>query len=41
LVFVGDWQAGMKCRIVDIESGREAGISGEEVTARIRKIVGL
>ena len=31
----------LKRRIDDIESGREAGIPGEEVMARVRKIVGL
>jgi putative addiction module component (TIGR02574 family) len=36
-----EWAAEMKRRIDDIESGREVGIPGEEVAARIRKIVGL
>ena len=36
-----EWSAEMKRRIDDIESGREVGIPGEEVAARIRKIVGL
>lgn len=36
-----DWAAEMKRRVDDIESGREVGVPGEEVAARIRKIVGL
>ena len=36
-----EWAAELKRRIDDIESGREAGIPGEEVMARVRKIVGL
>ena len=36
-----EWADEMKRRIDDIESGREAGIPGEEVMARVRKIVGL
>jgi ribosomal protein S12 methylthiotransferase accessory factor YcaO len=36
-----EWAAEMKRRIDDIESGREGGIPGEEVAARVRKIVGL
>ncbi len=35
------WAAEIKRRIDDIESGREVGIPGEEVMARVRKIVGL
>ena len=35
------WAEEIKRRIEDIESGREAGIPGEEVMARVRKIVGL
>jgi len=35
------WAEEIKRRIDDIESGREVGISGEEVMARVRKIVGL
>lgn len=36
-----EWAAELKRRIDDIESGREVGIPGEEVMARVRKIVGL
>ena len=36
-----EWAEELKRRIDDIESGREAGIPGEEVMARMRKIVGL
>lgn len=36
-----EWAAEMKRRMDDIESGREVGISGDEVMARVRKIVGL
>ena len=35
------WAEEIKRRIDDIESGREVGIPGEEVMARVRKIVGL
>ena len=35
------WTAEIKRRIDDIESGRVVGIPGEEVMARVRKIVGL
>lgn len=35
------WAKEIKRRIDDIESGREAGIPGEETSAKIRKIVGL
>lgn len=35
------WAAEIKRRVEDIESGREAGIPGEQVMARVRKIVGL
>jgi putative addiction module component (TIGR02574 family) len=35
------WGAEIKRRLDDIESGREVGIPGEEVMARVRKIVGL
>ena len=36
-----DWAEELKRRIDDIESGREVGVAGEEVMARVRKIVGL
>jgi putative addiction module component (TIGR02574 family) len=36
-----EWAEELKRRIDDIESGREVGIPGEEVMARVRKIVGL
>ncbi len=36
-----EWAAEIKRRVDDIESGREAGIPGDEVMARVRKIVGL
>ena len=36
-----DWAEELKRRIDDIESGREVGLPGEEVMARVRKIVGL
>ena len=35
------WGAEIQRRIDDIESGREVGVPGEEVMARVRKIVGL
>ena len=35
------WATEIKSRVDDIESGRERGIPGEEVMARVRKIVGL
>ena len=35
------WGAEIKRRMDDIESGREVGVPGEEVMARVRKIVGL
>ena len=35
------WAEEIKRRIDGIESGREVGIPGEEVMARVRKIVGL
>jgi len=35
------WGIEMKRRIDDIESGREVGIPGEEVMARVGKFVGL
>jgi len=35
------WAAEIKRRIDDIESGREVGIPGDEVTKRVRKLVGL
>jgi putative addiction module component (TIGR02574 family) len=35
------WAEEIKRRIDDIESGRELGVPGEEVMARVRKIVGL
>jgi len=34
------WAAEIKRRVDEIESGREAGIPGDEVMARVRKIVG-
>jgi len=34
------WRQETRRRLDDIESGREKGIPGEEVSARIRKIVG-
>jgi putative addiction module component (TIGR02574 family) len=34
------WRQETRRRLADIESGRETGIPGEEVSARIRKIVG-
>ncbi len=34
------WRQEVRQRIADIEGGREKGLSGEEVSARIRKIVG-
>jgi len=34
------WRQETRQRLAEIESGREAGIPGEEVSARIRKIVG-
>jgi putative addiction module component (TIGR02574 family) len=36
-----EWAEELKRRIDDIENGRDAGIPGAEVMARIRKIVGL
>lgn len=36
-----DWAAEIKRRVEDMESGRVVGISGDEVMARVRKIVGL
>ena len=36
-----EWAAELKRRVDDIESGREVGLPGEEVMARVRKIVGL
>ena len=35
------WAREIKTRVDDIESGREPGIPGEEVMARVRSIVGL
>jgi putative addiction module component (TIGR02574 family) len=35
------WAAEIKRRVEDMESGREIGIPGDEVMARVRKIVGL
>ncbi len=40
-VLDAEWAEEMKRRIDEIETGREAGIPGEEVMARVRKIVGL
>lgn len=34
------WQTEIRRRVEDIRSGREPGIPGEEVRARVRKIVG-
>jgi len=34
------WRQETRHRLADIESGREPGVPGEEVSARIRKIVG-
>jgi len=34
------WRQETRHRLADIESGRDPGIPGEEVSARIRKIVG-
>ncbi len=34
------WQAEIARRIEDIQSGKVRGIPGEEVSARVRKIVG-
>ncbi|HEY5296751.1 MAG TPA: addiction module protein [Verrucomicrobiae bacterium] len=34
------WQAEISRRIEDIQSGKVRGIPGEEVSARVRKIVG-
>ena len=36
-----EWAEQLKRRIDDIESGREVGVPGEEVMARVRKIVGM
>jgi len=35
------WRLETRRRLADIQSGREKGIPGAEVSARIRKIVGL
>jgi putative addiction module component (TIGR02574 family) len=35
------WAAEIKRRVEDMESGRVVGIPGDEVMARMRKIVGL
>lgn len=35
------WAEEIQRRVDDIESGREPGVPGEEVMARVRKIVGL
>jgi putative addiction module component (TIGR02574 family) len=35
------WQAEVAQRVEDIQSGKVQGIPGEEVSARVRKIVGL
>lgn len=35
------WAKEIETRVADIESGREPGIPGEEVMARVRKITGL
>jgi putative addiction module component (TIGR02574 family) len=34
------WAAEIKRRVEDMESGRELGVPGDEVMARVRKIVG-
>lgn len=34
------WRETLRRRVEDIRSGREPGIDGEEVMARVRKIVG-
>lgn len=34
------WQSEVARRITEIQSGKVQGISGEEVSARVRKIVG-
>ncbi len=34
------WKAETRRRVVDIEAGKVQGIPGEEVSARIRKVVG-
>ena len=36
-----EWADELKGRIDDVESGREAGVPGDEVLARVRKIVGM
>ena len=36
-----EWAQELKRRVGDIDSGRETGVSGEDVMARVRKIVGL
>jgi putative addiction module component (TIGR02574 family) len=35
------WKLEIRRRLAEIESGRDTGIPGEVVSARIRKIVGL
>jgi len=35
-----DWKREIRRRLAEIESGQVAGVPGEEVTARIRRIVG-
>ncbi len=35
-----DWKVETRRRVAEIESGRVEGIPGEEVSARIRRIVG-
>lgn len=39
--FDAAWKAEIRRRIADIKSGREKGISGDEVRAKTRKLVGL
>jgi putative addiction module component (TIGR02574 family) len=36
----GDWKAEIDRRIREIQSGKVKGVPGEEVSARVRKIVG-
>lgn len=36
----GAWRQEIRRRMAEIESGREAGVHGDEVSAEIRKIVG-
>jgi putative addiction module component (TIGR02574 family) len=34
------WESEIGCRLKEIQSGKVEGIPGEEVSARVRKIVG-